>query len=206
MIVDIAQSEYVDEGSVSIQKAAANPSGESYILDFSYYLKQGLIQDTIGFNIDLNNFYAELKELNNALEDIAQEQVLVEEAITKVRSNISVYEALLEEARTKQTNDLQDFIKETQTDYETYIKNHEDDLDIPENILKKIGELYALATVINNYSGILSNLKQEYQELKIKNNGISTYTFSVTTTPPQSSEESITTSVIFDEYIEGCLI
>ena len=43
LIVSPTQSEYTDNGMVSIQYADDNPTGESYILNFDYYVNKGLI-------------------------------------------------------------------------------------------------------------------------------------------------------------------
>lgn len=46
LIVEPVQSEYSDTGSIEIQRAKSNSSGQSYILNFSYYLNRGLITET----------------------------------------------------------------------------------------------------------------------------------------------------------------
>ena len=38
LIVEPVQSQYSDTGSIEIQRAKSNPSGQSYILNLSYYI------------------------------------------------------------------------------------------------------------------------------------------------------------------------
>jgi hypothetical protein len=52
LIVKNNTNEFAENGSCNISIASSNPSGENFILDFSYYIKQGLL--------NYENFYREL--------------------------------------------------------------------------------------------------------------------------------------------------
>ena len=49
LIVGQPASEYTAKGVLNIGDAESNPSGESYVLNFNYYLNQGLIKNKEAF-------------------------------------------------------------------------------------------------------------------------------------------------------------
>ena len=53
--------------------APSNLSGESYILNFDYYLNQGLIKNKDEFKEDINDFNLKVKEINDKLKILNDE-------------------------------------------------------------------------------------------------------------------------------------
>ncbi len=74
------------------------------------------------------------------------------------------------------------------------------DLTGHDSILDVIGQIYVSLSTINNYSGLLSNINVEYNELKEKLKGHPTYDFSVSYV---TAEQGYETRLVLSDYIEG---
>ena len=210
MIVDTVQSDTNETGTISIQNAESNPSKESYILDFAYYINQGLIKnEDNGCYKDLNLFNALLRQENDIILNKGKEKEQLEAAILELQSNIAVYDETVREAKEEHTELLGYFKELTGVSYETFVNEHKtfDDIEddnSTETILETIGRIYALSIVINNYSGLLTNLKEECKQLILKSRGATSYNFSITTTPARTETQDGTVQIVFDDYIEDC--
>lgn len=224
LIVDQSQSEYVDEGYVSIANAPSNPSGESYILNFDYYYNQGLL-DRDEVDEDKTNFVEAVKAINQQIQDKEKVRRDLETALTSLGSKRNVFSELIDAAQDAQTQALEDFkyltnqtyedyrrIQSTAITYENdfyvltsdteivpnkdyYIYNSEvmvlvenpdvsaistyyellDDLIEEETIFDVLGKLYTSSATINNYSGILLNIEQEYWDVRKQLRGSENY-------------------------------
>ena len=70
LVVKNNSNEFAVDGSCSIARSSENPSGENFLLDFSYYVQSGLIkQSTITNDLYLDNnqylgYYKKLKDIN----------------------------------------------------------------------------------------------------------------------------------------------
>ena len=223
LIVEPVQSEYVDSGLVDIQYAPSNTSGQSYILNFSYYQNQNLI-DTVEVNKDVNEFNTKVKEINNELHQLTSERDSLALALTRLRSKYTVIESLIDEARDKYEEGKADFEKVTKIPYDEFVstyntleeyveeqteeakKNNDREFSIATNdtIVDIIGQIYLSASVVNNYVGILTNLKEEYRLLELKYKGAKEYGISININP-QSIEvgKPIITTVAIDDYLNG---
>lgn len=247
LIVDPVQSEYTGTGSVDIQHAPSNPSGQSYILNFAYYQNQGLI-DTEEVNKDINDFNAKLKEINNQLNQQSVKKSELANALTRLRSKYTVIENLVSEAKDLYEDALAHFEDVTNISYEEFVSKYntleeyvedqtgedeeEESTEEPEvteesegseeseedsksgqrektiatneTIIEIIGQIYVAAATINNYSGILTNLQEEYNKLELQYSGAKEYGISVTVTP-QFFEKGVPciTTVVVDDYMTG---
>ena len=171
LIVNQSQSEYADEGFVSIQNADSNPSGESYILNFDYYYKQGLISNKEECQNDIQNFTSEIKDLNNELKEKEKQRIELEKILIDLESKRNTFTELVETAKENVNEGLADFEDLTGKTYQAYQEEHttlqsNEQLTEEETILDIIGKLYANSAVINNYSGILTNIEQEYWKIR----------------------------------------
>jgi len=208
LIVDNVSSEYVDGGSLSIQNAQSNPSKESYILDFSYYLRRGLIANKDECNADLNEFYADLNDLNQQLYDLQQDKIDLESALVKLRSNRTVFEELIENAQSEYTEALVDFEKITNIDYFDYVEQYNQgdetavDLATNESVIELISKIYICATTIDKYSGLITNLQQEYDAIQLQLEGAKEYGITITTVPA-TEETPSTTQITIDDFLDG---
>ena len=217
LIVDPVQSEYTDTGSVDIQEAKSNPSGQSYILNFSYYINRGLITNVEQCNKDVNDYYQKIKEINNQRTDLEKEYVEASAALTRVSAQRNTYTALIDEAQTHYNEALEDFQQLTNWDYNAFVSKYQNiekwaradenkDKDFLENdtVLDVVGEIYVASATLNSYSGILTNLDALYQDLYLKCYGAKEY--SVVTTFISGVEEiqaPPSTQVSVDDYISG---
>ena len=241
LIVDPVQSEYTGTGSVDIQSAPSNPSGQSYILNFSYYQNQGLI-DTEEVNKDVNEFNSKIKEINTQLAQQAVKKSKLATALTKLRSKYTVIENLISKAKDSYEDALAHFEEVTNISYEKFVSKYntledyikdntpkndstttdtseesseesskenkedkrEDTIATNETIIEIIGQIYVAASTINNYSGILTNLQEEYNKLELQYSGAKEYGVSITVTP-QFFQQGIPfiTTIVVDDYMTG---
>ena len=179
MIVEQSQSDYVDEGFISIANAPSNPSGESYIINFDYYYNQGLL-DRKTTEAKKLEFIESVKKKNQDLQDKQKERREHEASLTNLESKRNVYGELLDSARDAQTQALSDFYYLTKKDYEDYRKDHTilpeiDQLTEAETVLDTLSTLYVSSATINNYSGIYTNIDQEYWNIRKELKGSENY-------------------------------
>ena len=185
LIVDSSQSEYVDEGYVSITSAPSNQSGESYIVNFDYYYNQGLL-DRETVEADRLDFIEKVAEKNLQIQEKEKQRRDLEAAITSLGSNRNVFTELIETARDTQTRALAEFEALTGQSYEEYREEHttleeDDQLTEEETVYDLLGELYTSSATINNYSGILTNVDQEYWEKRKQLRGSENYNIKIWT-------------------------
>ena len=185
LIVDLSQSDYVEEGFISIANAPSNQSGESYILNFDYYYNQGLL-DRETVEADRLKFVTEIAQKNLLLKEKEQKRNDLETALTGLGSNRNVYTELIASAEDMQSQALAKFETLTGQSYEDYKKIHH---TLSENnqfteegtIFDILGELYVSSAAINNYSGILTNVEQEYWNVRKQLRGSENYNVKVWT-------------------------
>lgn len=218
LIVESVQSEYVDGGSVSIQNAPSNPSGESTIINLSYYLNRGLITDAAGCNQDLLQYYDNLKHINSQISDLNLQNTQAKIALTRLSANRNTFTALIDEAKESYNEAIQDFYELTGMDYDQYVIEHNKKLEeqtdedakekeLLENdtVFDVIAKIYATTAAINNYTGLLTNLNDEYQQLDLLCNGAKDYNISITSIADVEGQDLInpSTQVVFDDYVSG---
>ena len=233
LIVDQSQSEYVDEGYVSIASAPSNTSGESYILNFDYYYNQGLLNREEA-EIDRLNFITEVQEVNQNLQDKEQLCRNLEASMTALGSKRNVYTELIDTAKETKSQSLAEFEDLTNRTYDEYREQQDNaiiydgdyyvptndttvkdgkiyyiydeqeeeitpvetidpsdnphdnnwyellmDLTEEDTVFSLIGEIYVSSATINNYSGILTNIDQEYWNVRRQLRGLETYNVKV---------------------------
>ena len=179
LIVDQSQSDYVDEGFVSIANAASNTSGESYILNFDYYYNQNLLNREV-VEADKNAFITTIAQQNNLLRKKEKQRRDLEASLTELESKRNVYTELVETAKDTLTRALNEFERLTGLSYEEYQSIHTfleeaDQFTEEDTICDLIGEIYVSSATINNYSGLLTNIEQEYWQVRTQLRGSETY-------------------------------
>ena len=202
LIVGQPTSEYTAKGVLSIGDAKSNPSGESYILNFNYFLNQGLIEDKTSFNQDLNSFNQKLKKKNLEISSLNDEYIAASTALQHLTSTRNVYIETAETASENYSKALGNFEKATGQPYSEFttkqIKTGKN-----EALDKLVREIYSQAILVNNYKGLLTNINQEYKTLNLKVNGAPTYNITVTTYTPTVAGLSSTTTLKTSDYFEG---
>ena len=221
LIVDQSQSEYVDEGYISIANSPSNPSGESYILNFDYYYNQGLLNREEVEN-DKTTFIEAVKDINLQLQDKEKLRRDLETSLNDLGSKRNVYTELIDSAQDAQTEALEKFEYLTHESYEDYkdwyntylnadttnlTEEEIEELDKKaelfeeENVLDALGMLYTSSAVINNYSGILSNIETEYWNVRQQLHGSENYKVKVWVDTDELDERHV--FVELNDYLLG---
>ena len=205
LIVDQSQSDYVDEGFVSISNAPSNTSGESYILNFDYYYNQGLL-NRAEVEDERLKFIEEVAQKNQTLKELEQQRRDLESSMTALGSKRNVYAELIDSAQDTQSTALGEFYNLTGKTYEEYKAEHEtlvedDQLTEEDTILDILGDLYVSSAAINNYSGLLTNIDQEYWEVRKKLRGSENYKVKVWTGTDENQERHV--FVELNDYLIG---
>ena len=133
LIVDQSQSDYVDEGFVSIASAPSNTSGESYILNFDYYYNQGLLNRT-EVEAEKNSFAKQVADLNRQIQEKEKLRIQLENSLTKLESNRTVFTELISSAQDNLTEGLEKFKQLTGYEYEEYRQKHSQLIDEQEQV------------------------------------------------------------------------
>ena len=255
LIVDQTQSEYTDEGFVSITNASSNISGESYILNFNYYYSQGLL-DREKAEEDRLDFIEKIGKINSDIKVAEEKRRNLANSFNKLGSDRNVYTEMVTTAQDNQSLSLEDFKSLTGLEYGDYqgkqnqaFRNQEnlfiittdsqviegkdyyiwgenniliiDDKLLPntpmpstpthyeifldvtqeETLLDIIGELYVNSSVINNYSGVLTNIELEYQSVKKELYGLDDYSVKIWT--DKDAQENRHVYIELNDYLPG---
>ena len=98
LIVKNNANEFARNGFCTIARAEENPSGENFILDFSYYIQHNMLNWNTVINdqyIDQNEYiglYKKLKEFNTQRDTWIEELSGLKNDIAQYQSNVTVYE------------------------------------------------------------------------------------------------------------------
>ena len=125
LIVKNNTNEFAENGSCNISLAASNPSGENFILDFSYYIKQGLL--------NYENFYRELyseneqrgwigyftrlKRLNNSNQGYLIDRETAQLAFQKIDAELQGIKGEIEGTKTQLKDQKSLFLEKTKKEY-----------------------------------------------------------------------------------------
>lgn len=174
LIVKNNTNEFAENGSCNISIASSNPSGENFILDFSYYIKQGLL--------NYENFYRELyseseqrgwigyftklKRLNNANQKNLIEREAALLTFQKVDAELEAISGELEKTDTELTAQKSYFLETTKKKYEDIEAEDPwlEQLDV-KGIYENIGRLELSLTSLK---GKKKTLDEDYEELDKK--------------------------------------
>ena len=204
LIVGQPASEYTDSGVLSIAEAPSNPSKESYIINLNYYLNQGLITSREDCLTDITTFNTNIADLNRQLQNLNKSYVQASNALTNVTANRSVLVETYEVTSEDYIKALEEFNTAVGMSYETYRQQEDADASILENqtVADIIGRIYNDATILNNYAGIVTSVKNEYNSLNLLVNGAQTYNVIVSTVRGEDDQEDYT-KLTLSHYIEG---
>lgn len=221
LIVEPVQSEYSNTGSIDIQRAKTNPSGQSYILNLSYYMNRGLITDVAQCNKDINNYNIATKKLNEQIVELQDKFVLQSNSLTKISAQRNTYTALISEAEKQYNEALERFQQLTDWEYNAFVNQYQNvenwakseevkDKNYLENdtVMDTVGEIYIASVTLNNYSGLLTNLDKSYQDLSLECYGAKEYGISVVFKPGVEGGDEVeeiypSTQVVVDDYVSG---
>lgn len=201
LIVNSSQSDYVDEGAVSIANAKSNISGESYILNFDYYYNQNLL-DRDKTEEDRIKFISDIKDINKAINEKETKRIDLENSFNVLGSKRNVYTELIDAAQDTQTRALADFEQLTGESYEDYRTLHPDkELEDEDTVYDTLGDIYVSSATINNYSGLLANIDAEYWEVRTALRGSENYTVYIWTDTDELDQRHV--FVELNDYLQG---
>ena len=216
LIVEPVQSEYSDTGSVAIQQAKSNPSGQSYIINLSYYMNRGLITDIEQCNKDIDEYNKKTKEINQEINDLQIQYDSALMSLDKLIAQRNTYTALIDEAEKKHNEAIVDFQKLTNWEYNEFATEYQNieewakaeenkDKNYLENdtVMDVVGEIYVSSVTLNNYSGILTNLDRSYNDLFLQCYGAKEFNITTSFVPGNGTDINPSTQVLFDDYISG---
>ena len=200
LIVGQSSNDYTDSGILDISEAKANPTGECYILNFDYYLKQGLIANPEDFKKDLADFNQKLKKINLDLQSLNKEYIQLGSVHERANVNYTLYSELYNNVSEEYAKALQEFATlNNGMTYEDYVKSNpkESDLVNNETLRAIVDKVYSNSLLAKNYKQLLDNAKDEFLALDLKYSGAKDYSFSVTTS------NSPLTKLVLSDYVEG---
>lgn len=205
LIVDQSQSDYVDEGFVSIASSSFNTSGESYILNFDYYYNQGLLNREEA-ETDRLNFASQIADLNIQIKNKEQQRRDLESSMLALGSKRNVYTELVNTAQETQSEALGEFENLTGKSYEDYREEHTtleevEQLTEEETILDVLGKLYVSSSTVNSYSGLLTNIEEEYWQVRKELRGSENYKVKIWTGHDNNGQRHV--YVELNDYLPG---
>ena len=131
IIVKPNSNEYGVDGYCDIARATENPIKENFLLNFRYYIQQGLL-DGNEVNNDLYlyvkdgkylGYYVQLNKINKEYDSYTLEESLISTAITNIDSAYSVYKTAYDEA-INNVNEAKNIISNfCGVSYETLVSN-----------------------------------------------------------------------------------
>lgn len=152
LIVEQVENDTVEGGTVSIAGAPSNPSGETYILNMSYYLNQGLIEKPEEYYKDYNLFIAKLKEKNLEYTAKKTQLRLAAMAREKAKKNTNVYQELIKAAEKDLDEVTVEFKNLTGLTYEDYTKGNGYSIVFEKTLSQLIGTYPKMASgVVPSY-------------------------------------------------------
>lgn len=205
LIVDQTQSDYTDEGFVSISSAKSNLSKESYILNFNYYYSQGLL-DRDKTEKERLDFITQLNEINTELSEKEKQRIELEKSFINLGSQRNFYTELIESAKELQNQALEEFEDTTGQKYEDYKKEHPsleptEQLTDSDTIYDILASLYVNSAKINNYSGLKTNVDTEYWEVRKALYGIENYKVKIWVSKDENQQRHL--YVELNDYLPG---
>lgn len=176
LIVPQSENQNVDGGVVTIRAAESNVTGLSYILNFNYFIKQGLLDSKID---NLVNFYDEIGKKNKEILEIDIKKRQVDASLLKLETNKNVFSELLKSARNQEIENLEDFQKTTNTPYDTYIETHTSIDTNKTSLLEYITNIKLSRYYLQTYDTPTKEIIKEYNAKKIESEGYPEYNLEI---------------------------
>ncbi len=99
LIVKANSNQYAPNGMCTIARAAANPTGETTIFNFDYYINQGLLdageleKDLYLESSPYMGYYVKLARINKQMRAISEQLVTLQIPLAKAQAKVQEYEA-----------------------------------------------------------------------------------------------------------------
>ena len=169
LIVKNNSNEFATDGFCSIARATESPNGENFILDFSYYIQQGMIglaEITNDLYLDSTTsggwigYYKKLKQINTIRDKYIKEQSGLLTDVSEYQASYQTYSLSVQEANKQYSNKLA-FVKTlTGLTFEQLMDDQENSWWENEQVIQTIASIGRLKSVIANHQ-ILANKANE---------------------------------------------
>lgn len=160
-IVKPNSNEFAPNGFCTIAYSDENPSGESFIYDFSHYISKGLI-DPISLNKKLygdNGLYKKLRELNKEIEELTDKRVAIANSLIYNEKEKQIYSASVSELSSSIAEAKRDFRLYSGMSYSSFLNQPE---SIQEKTLELAGVNNAFVEIVSETSK-LKKAKEKYE-------------------------------------------
>ena len=179
-IVKPNNNEFAPYGFCTIAYSTENPSGESFIYDFSFYENKKLIdKDLLKARLyEKNGLYPTLKKINNELEDITNKYTAKSLEIIHLKSQLQILETQINELSVEIAAAKKDFRVYSGITYKRFLSEDE---EFKTEYLQLSGVSDAVIIIVSNTSKLkkikeeakrnrqnLEAAEQEYKELDEK--------------------------------------
>lgn len=181
LIVKDNSNEFATDGFCSIARAAESPNGENFILDFSYYIQQGMMglaEITNDLYMDSKNsqgyigYYKELKRINTLRDRYIKEQSGLLTDLSEYQAALQTYNLSVSEAD-KQYRDKLILIRTlTGLTFEELMRDQGNDWWESEQVVSTVASIGRLKSIITNHQILaddaaekLKNTQNRYDEL-----------------------------------------
>lgn len=183
VIVKNNSNEFGKDGFCSIARAAENPNGENFILDFSYYVQQGLLKNAEIINdlySEINGYmgyYKHLKRINQLRDAYIEEQSILLTDLSEYKANHTTYFNLLAEAEEELSSKKRQIKNTTGFTFEELLTSSDSALEekTEEDIKKESWlnnmEIIRLLTAVGQLTGIIAKYKIQLESAEGNLNG-----------------------------------
>ena len=175
LIIPDNNNQYAENGFCSVVDATSNIGKLNYILNFDYYINQGLL-DKDSFNI--NDFYESIGEKNKKILSLSKKLSDIKLKKFNLDGKRTVYEDTVNQSKLDLKKAKEEFKAITKNDYEPNYPFNEGDIDY-ESLIDIVHRIVDCNNIINNYKPNTENLNKEYNKLVIESEGLPSYTFKV---------------------------
>ena len=183
LIVKNNSNEFAQDGFCSIARADESPNGENFILDFSYYIQQGMmgmneITNDLYFDSSTSQgyigYYKNLRQINTKRDDYIKEQSGLLTDISNYQASLQTYTLSVNEADKQYRDKLIQIELLTGYTFEKLMTEEEKDNEWWENeeVVSIAASLGRLKSVISNHQKLandaqsnLENAQERYDAL-----------------------------------------
>lgn len=166
IIVKNNSNEFAKDGFCSIARASENPSGENFILDFSYYIQQGMLglsELTNDLYLDINGYigyYKQLRKLNNERDQYIEESAGLLKDLSQYQSQYQTY-SLSANSAESQLKDKKIFIQSfTGITYDELMGDLDNEWWNNDQINSAVNSISRLKTVKKNHSSLANSANE----------------------------------------------
>ena len=169
LIVKNNSNEFANDGFCSIARATESPNGENFLLDFSYYIQQGMMglsEITNDLYFERNNsqgyigYYKELKRINERRDILIEEQSGLFTDISEYQATFQTYSLSVAEADKQYRDKLIQFKTISGYTFEELMADKANSWWESEEIMALAASIGRLKSIITNHK-ILADKAQE---------------------------------------------